>query len=72
VALIETPPTEIDDALSLASSTVNELWAGLENDATLREYLQRATDQLEQISALISASEAERPTTRPPDPPRSR
>jgi hypothetical protein len=72
VALNELPHSEVDDALSLASSTVSELWAGLETDATLREYLQRAADQLEEISALLNASEAERPTTHPPDLPRSR
>ena len=65
VALTDIIEPAGNDAISLASCTISELWPAAEKDATLRNVMQRASDQLAEISSLLA--EAERPTTRPPD-----
>lgn len=71
VALTELPAeTGQEDALAVAGATLGDLWTVFAKDATLRELITRAAQQLEEISALLSSDAGEeRPTTPPPDPP---
>lgn len=54
-------------AIALAGTTMTELWNAGEHDPVVREYVARATRELEEISSLLSQdAEAERPTIPPP------
>jgi len=70
VSLAEPPNENPDaDALRLAGRTVSELWSAASSDAMLCDYLTRASQQLEEISSLLSPDAvAELPTTHPHDP----
>lgn len=70
VTLIEdTLIDESPDVMGMAATTLNELWQRASSDNVIQDCLARATDQLVQLNSLITpAGEAERPTTRAPDP----
>lgn len=68
VALTEFSVEETPGAIGLAATTMNELWLAGEADPVIREYVLRASRELEEISsALSAAASAERPTTPRPD-----
>lgn len=55
-------------AIALAGATMTELWNAGEHDPVMREYVTRATRELEEISSLLWAdAEAELPTIPLPD-----
>jgi hypothetical protein len=68
VALAELPGGPCaDDALAIASRTINGLWQSSDADPILQAALARACYQLDELNAQLDAA-AERPTTRPPYP----
>jgi hypothetical protein len=68
VALTEVVEDARSGAVALAGATMTELWNAAEHDSVMREYVTRATRELEEISSLLSMdAEAERPTIPLPD-----
>jgi hypothetical protein len=70
VTLTEPSDSGNADAIALAGDTISALWRAAADDAELRDYLARASEQLEEIAATLQAA-SEEPTTilRPGPPP---
>ena len=49
-------PTDEQDALSIAGSTLTELWARTDTDSSLREYLTEGARQLEALGCIFRPS----------------
>jgi hypothetical protein len=63
------PQAEADSLLAALNSTMADLVLASEKDAALKDYVERATEQLAEFSRAMLAAAAARPTTLPPDPP---
>ena len=70
VTLTQAPPEhDADDFMATLNNTMADLLAACEQDPALKEFLERATEQLADIGRIILDAGAIRPTTRPRDPP---
>lgn len=68
VTLTEPPPDpQAADLLAALNSTVAELMTAQEPDPALRNFVERATEQLTEINSVILNAAANHPTTPAPD-----
>jgi hypothetical protein len=60
---------EADGLVATVNSTMADLLAASERDPSLKDYVERATEQLSEFCRVMLAAAATRPTTPPRDPP---